>query len=439
MKKLISLLLVILFLAVSNVKADAGGPMVIGYDVIVSNKNGAACYKYNNGKYDKTNKVLSYDTVINIYEELSSNDYVSIWQESCDYVKKADLKTKKDTFGINEEGVEKLTEVKAVVLAKGGLNLRKGPAVAYSRITTIPQYSVITLKYRAGTYWFYTEFNGKSGWVSAINNYLGLDSNEILFTYKETEIRDVKDGNKVLGKIPAYTEITDYVNLISDGWETHYVNYNGIKGEISYVPYKVNGKIKLLDNAKVYNGKNVIGEVKKGEVLDFTLQEYDEDFIFYIPSKGGVLHLRNNEVVKDYEIIQTAKDVKKTKGFIGEGLFGEKKTSNTNNEPSDKPTEPSNNQNSNSNNTQEVNNNDNKNVMSKELIIICVLGSIVLALVIVIVILLINKRKQMENSKVTSSRQYESNEKKENEENKELKEQKEASDENEKMEDNKNE
>lgn len=392
MKKILNVLLFLnLFLCI-NVKADMGGPMVVGYEAIVTNKNGAVCYDLSNGKYIKLNKTLPYGKLLNIYTEADGN-YIMPGELDCWYVKTSDISAKKESFSVNESSVEKITPVNGIILAKGGLNLRKGPAVVYGRITTIPQYSIIKVTHRAGTYWYFVEYNGKTGWVSGINQYLGIDNDNILYSYKDIDITDNK-GRK-LGKIPAYTEVTDFIELNDyDGYQ-FLVNYNGILGYVSRMTYKVNGQVKILKDVNIYNNRKVVKTVKAGTTLDYTIQNWDELFIgkdqygeiLYIPKENGLIGVTNIDGI--YEYVGEPKTIKKTKGFLGEGLFGEEKKTVT------KPVEE---------NKEKPVIQDNKKEsepwsMSKEIIIICVLGSIVLALTIVIIILLVNNKKKNKDVK----------------------------------------
>lgn len=406
MKKIFNLLFLgIMVLGLSNVMADAGAPMISSYDIIVSNKDGASCYSYNvdTRKYVKSDKKLDYGKTYKVYSEIFGG-YVGINDDNCDYVKLSDVKTTKESYSVNNDDVEKITQQKAVILARGGLNMRKGPAVAYQAITTIPQYSVVTLKYKTGTFWYYAEYNGRSGWISGVNQYFGYDGDKILVSTEKTEIYDVKDKDKVIGTIPPLTEITDYLEVVfyhaddSNIYEfSYYVVYNGIKGFVKYMPSKAEGKISLLKDSNLYDLNNkLIKTIKKGTVLEYSIYDYgmysDDPVSIYIPKEKGKIKYEFNTSAHEYfEEIGESKQLTKTKGFIGEGLFGEKTTTNnipSNNEPQNN-SEPSNTLEP----TSQNNETNNGLGLSNELIIICVLGSIVLALTIVIVILLVNKNK----------------------------------------------
>ena len=389
---LLSLIFVIAFIV--NVKADMGAPSVIKYYVTVVNKDDAPCYDFDkNGKRVKSDRKASYGKEYYVVSEVTDNKYVYIENSadsfSCE-VQLSDIMIKNNNFDIKSEGVEKIEEAHAIIFAKGGLNLRKGPAMSYSKIVTIPQYSVVTIRYRAGTYWYYAEYNGHKGWISGINGYFGYDSSDILYDIEDINIYN--DSDKIIGKIPKYTEVTDYVKMPAPEYlhYKYYVNYNGVKGYVSDMAQKVDGEIKLLNDAYVYSGSKVIDKVASGDTVKYTVfkagknistdNPYLTDYIFYIPSMKGVLNLRDDDEKKEYAVIKD-ENYKKLKGYIGEGLFGEKKEVKEDVQEEQEIVEI----------PDETVNNEKSN--TKEIIIICILSSIIGALTCFIIIKLVNMKK----------------------------------------------
>ena len=226
MKNIKLLILIFVCLFIVNVKADMGAPNVVSHKVKVTNKSGAACYS--NGK--KTGKVIPYGTTFELFSDIDgSYVYVSVNEYNCD-IKYSDISAVNQNFNVSNE--DKLNPAKkAIVLAKGGLNMRKGPAVTYGRITTIPQNSVITLTHYAGTFWYYTNYNGKTGWVTGMDGYLGFEGKDVLISHKAIKIYS-SNGKTVLGTIPANTEIEEYIELSGTPYSNfyYYVIYNGTKG-----------------------------------------------------------------------------------------------------------------------------------------------------------------------------------------------------------------
>lgn len=391
MMKKICLLLMGIVLFSLNVKADMGPPIVANYSVSVSNKNGAACYEMNNNKYVKTSKVLEYGKKAKIAYEIEGK-YAEIYytvsndlQEGC-IVLISDITPTSGQYDVKNTDVTKIDSVKAVILAKGGLNLRKGPSQLYSKIITIPQYSVVTLSYSVGTYWYYALYNGKTGWISGNNQYFGMDEDKVLYSYTDISIYD--SNRKVIGTIPKFTEVTDYLLLVQYDGPLYYVNYNGTKGFIDKMPYKVNGKIKLNVDSNLYDGNKIKKKITKGTILEYTIENNSDEYVsgtlipinrFYIPSEGGIIKLSNTD--DNYTIIEDDPLIKK-KGFIGEGLFNEEKTEVTppNEEKEEDPLV-----------IPPLPNSDKQN--NTETIIIALLSAIIGALTAVILIKFINSKK----------------------------------------------
>lgn len=325
MKNIKLLMTVLVCLFIVNVKADMGAPYVVTHKVKVTNKNGAACYE--DGK--KTGKVIPYGTTLDLYDDINgSYIYVSGDEYSCN-VKYSDISAVNQNFSLNNESVSKLSPtIKAIVLAKGGLNMRKGPAVSYSKITTVPQYSVITLTYSAGSFWYYTTYNGKSGWITGMDGYLGFEGKEILINSNSVKIYST-NGKTVLGTIPAKTGIDEYLELSGSPYNefSYYVIYNGIKGYIKdNMWHKVDGigKIKLTkDYILDYDDNgNPSKKIAAGTELEYDMMDGDgtNTVGFNIPSRNTAIY------ALDFKYVKEAKIVTKTEGYLGEGLYGEAKT-----------------------------------------------------------------------------------------------------------------
>lgn len=382
MKKINYLVIVFICLFIVNVKADMGPPMIVEHDVMVTNKNGAQCYDYDGKKMDK---VIPYGTTLQVYQEISGN-YIDVQDTKGEYVcqvKYSDVSAKTQSFDLKNENVYKMEPKKVIILANGGLNLRKGPSVTYSKILTIPQYTVVTVSYQAGNYWYYTTYNGKSGWITAMNGYVGFEGEATLINYKKIDIYDNK--GKVIGTIPANTEITNYLSVNNGlGKEYgYYVIYNNIKGYIyNNVYYKVDspGKIKLKEDYDVTddNGK-LIKKITAGQELEYTMFDDSYGFDFYVPEKNTNIVLMGDQ----FEYIKKANTLVKKTGYLGEGLYGEKKEG-TDVTPTPNTTEPE---------IDEPKEENNNSLTTKDIIIICLLGGIFLALTALVIIKLVNSKK----------------------------------------------
>ena len=376
MKKNSLLIIVFICLFIINVKADMGPPSISTHKVMVTNKEGTYCY--DNGK--KTDKLIPYGTMLDVMIDIEGSFiYVHNNEYDC-YVKYVDVSARTQSFDLNSTDVEKITPVKAVVLASGGLNLRVGPSVTYSKIITIPQYTVVTLKYQSGSYWFYTEYKGKTGWITSMNSYFGTESDKILYNYEEVKIYNY-NGKTVLGKIPAQTEITDYLVLNNRDSNKYYVNYNGIKGYITNLMfYKLEepGRIKLIKDYEIVDetGKP-IKKLTANQELEYNMMD---EYSLYIPEKNTTIS-RSPDY---YEEIKPAKLAIKKRGFIGEGLFGEEKGEYKNEEIIEPTPE---------NNNELIPKKEEKQSNSETIIIICLLAGIFLALTALVIVKIINTKK----------------------------------------------
>ena len=392
MKKIVSLLIVLLVFY--NVNADLEPPKVIKHEVVIANKDGASCYQSDSKGYSKMDKSIPYGNSYYVSDEVVNNKYVFVYSDSDDtscLVLLSDIKVKNNNFDIKSDGVQKIEESRAIILAERGLNLRKGPAMSYSKIITIPQYSIVTIKYKAGSYWYYAEYNGYKGWISGINQYFGYDESDIL--YDIVDINIYNDNKKIIGTIPKYTEITNYVRLVQYNTKIdykYYVNYNGIKGYILDMSNKVDGELKLLTDAYIYNGNKVIDKITKNDTVSYTVHKPGKqvgiepsliDYIFYVPSKNGTLKLRNDSEKKEFITIKE-NNAKKLSGYIGEGLFGEVKEEK---ESIKEKVEDI--------NKIEEEKEEKQNKSNIDIIIISVLSCIIGALTCFVVILLVNAKK----------------------------------------------
>lgn len=378
MKRNNLLIIIVICMFVVNVKADMGPPIIARHEVMVTNKDGAKCY--NSGS--KKDIVIPYGKTLTIDTDVI-NGYIHVYYDdiSCD-VKSSDISSKTQKFSLDDKSVTKITPVRAIILSKTGLNMRKGPAVTYAKIMTVPNNALVTLLYQSGTFWYYCEYNGTSGWITGMNGYFGYDGKETLISHNAMKIYSSYDKKAVIGKIPANTEITDYVNLVirSEFDIAHYVSYNGTIGYVEDMMYQTTeqGKIKLL---KDYEVTNEDGKLEK----KITPQELEYNMIsrygaLYLPEKKLVLGFNDDEI----EYLKKV-DVKvKDKGYLGEGIFGEEKVSKLENKEEVK---------------EEIKDNVVNKTNTKDIIIICLLAGIFITLTALIVIKLINnkKNKQLTN------------------------------------------
>ena len=398
MKKIRLVIILFIFMFIVNVKADMGPPMIIEHDVMVTNKDGARCYEMDdNGKYHEGSMVIPYKTTLKVYEDIFDGSYISVNDGKEDgyncVVKYSDVSSKTQSFDLSK--AEKVTAVKAVILAKGGINMRKGPSVTYSKIITVPQYAVVTLTHRAGDYWYYCEYNNHKGWITGMHGYFGYEGKEVLVSDEKIDIFSSTSSGvnmseeKIVGKIPANTEITDYLNIVTRSQydDAHYVVYKGVKGYIKPMYYKTDGtgKIKLKKTVELYDDDGiVIKKLSGNQELEYSMMT--RDGMFRISSKNANLSLKSDE----FEYIKKADIQTKTKGYIGEGIYGESKKDDNIIEdnkieetPDNKPSE-----------EKETSDNSSSSMSTEDIIIICLLGGILLTLTTIVIIKLVNRKKE---------------------------------------------
>ena len=392
MKRIKLFIIIFLLLFVINVKADMGPPMIAEHKVMVTNKDGAVCYEYTDKGIKKTGVVIPYKTTLSVNEDVSGS-YIDVSNDDKDdyncRVKFSDVSALNQNFDLSK--AEKITSLKAVVLAKGGLNMRKGPSVTYSKITTIPEHAVVTLTHRSGDYWFYCEYNGNKGWITGMDGYFGYESKEVLISDQELNLYSSLSSDKKVGKIPANTEITDYLSFVPRGnYKSYYVIYDGIKGYIKPTDYGILykteglGKIKLIKDVEVrdsYSGE-LIKKLSANQEIEYSMMAGEK--MFYMSSKKLLVSLDDDE----FEYITKADIKVKTRGYIGEGLFGETKKEKEEEKKDDPKKEEK-------KEDEPIKQDD--SMSTKELIIICLLAGIFLALTAIVILKLINSKKKVTN------------------------------------------
>lgn len=405
MRKILNVFLIIILAVAFNVKADMGPPSIAKFELIVSNKNGATCYDEKDNKYIATSKKIDYNKIVYLNLEYSKDYYsVSLKDGNIEggcIVNLKDLSLKDSSFTKDNTEVTKIEPVNAIVLAGGGLNLRKGPSTMYSKVTLIPEKTIIKLTHQAGDLWYYTEYNGKSGWVNA--NYIAYDEDYILYDFKDINIYSDNKLTKKIGTIPKLTDITNYVTFnIQSDTAGHYVNYNGIKGYIERLPHKiVGGSIVILREVKLYDLQGKVIKSLKSGTYKYINSKYDYGDYYskgiYLIDEKGIIDIESLAFDKDYKYSNTDDSpLKKNKGYLGEGLFGEKVTKTTNNDNT------GNNVNDDPNKLIDVNDGNTNEIkeelqkqdkINNETIIIIALAIVVLALTVTVIILLVNKKK----------------------------------------------
>lgn len=275
-KKLIFFMALIMFPTL--VMADAGPPQLIGYEALISNKNGVEYYDYDYIEGDGEFKIegnLKYNDLIRVFYEEKINGkmyaqfdyYVNDEESISGYVLLSEIKLKNDTYKLNKDDIVEVDkyQTKAKVLNKDGIYLRKGPAEAYDKITKIPYDAEMKASFRdMDEIWIYVDYNGTKGWVDSSNESIGyFNTDPILICDNEEFV----SGDVVISEIKPNTIITDGYYI------TKYFNDNH-SYQNKYIYFEYNKK---KGHIKYYNGDNVIhyNEAKELTVKNLDVNLYE--------------------------------------------------------------------------------------------------------------------------------------------------------------------
>lgn len=316
MKKLLSIIftaIIMLSLAVPAF-ADGGGPIYVGFDVVVTDYLGAPIYDYDyeTGKMVKTLKRAAYDRKLEISGEyqFEGEVYLYFWDGEDDhgYVNKNDVRSVNETISYTEE--DKLeTPIKIYVFED--TYLRKGHSYMFDTVgSPIKAGTELTIKYVVGdlyeTSWGFVTYNGASGWIDLCMSddtcptalvvdddrrysgslYVAFDG--VKLTERPESVRSDAEVKYVTGNIPVGTKLE--FDVYSEKYDniSVYTEYNGVKGwvtcDIYYYTDELNktaiGKEEVLfiteKSVPVYGkiadkSSKVIGHLEKGS---FVTAEY---------------------------------------------------------------------------------------------------------------------------------------------------------------------
>ncbi len=305
MKKLIAILLaaMICFGLSLTAFADAGGPMIRSVDCTVTNPNGATLYyfNYDNDSEELLTKTIPYKTVVTVSAEYDPSWLVTEnsifegkkiggvnYRGEYGYIDLADVTIADGEFSLND--AKKLAHpMTYTVTNEKGLTMYAGPSQVFDVTGTIPDGATIKLTYQDvgedenyADSFFYTEYNGKGGWIfkySDTENYFLLRKLDKYSEYtgkvkvvgKGVRLLDIfteKKGDdgyyagyaEVGGVIPAGTELTFDSYYDMGGYAL--VEYGGTKGYIDIEPYPndapqvityINDDVMTLDDCSVYS------------------------------------------------------------------------------------------------------------------------------------------------------------------------------------------
>lgn len=305
MKKFLLFLIIIFIPCI--VLADAGGPSIIGYDAVVTNKNGA--------KADGENITVKYNTKIYVQDEYDDTVYACYpdGKGGCDYERDTFVLKRKDIspiksevspsdIKISDDGDTRLKKEtrKIFVSSKKGIKLKKGPAEIYGEYSeTIPYKEIIESSYAIISYrdknWYYIDNGQYKGWIK---EGVAPHYDSSLLTFKEVKLYNI-DTDTIVVTIPYETKLDDY--YYNDG--IAYVNYQDYFGYLKDedgqygFEHDESSKILVLRSTEIKSNTKALTGVPKGEEIRILYADYESYYVEYSNVRGFI---NNNDVVEYY-------------------------------------------------------------------------------------------------------------------------------------------
>ena len=306
MKKLLAILFaaIICFGLAAPAFADAGGPMIRSVDCTVTKPDGATFYYFNYDENDENElltKTIPYKTVVTVTAEYDPSWLVSqnnifegkkiggvYYKGEYGYIDLSEVTIADGEFSLND--AQKMSHpVTYTVTDKNGLVMYSGPSQVFDVVQTIPDGAQIKLTHKDigeegnnADSFFYTEYNGKGGWIFKYSDTMAFFLLRKLDKYSEYtgKIKVVGKGFRLVdifkekkdaegyydgyaeigGVIPVGTELT--FDSYYDMGDYAPVEYNGVKGYVDINPSPndaptvityINDSIMTLDDCDVYS------------------------------------------------------------------------------------------------------------------------------------------------------------------------------------------
>ena len=427
MKKLLLFLLLILPICV---KADMGSPYTEPYEAYVTAVDGTKYYDY---EYEDNNYVLTekgslnYNEIIEItYEQKINGElYGTIIKddEFC-YVKLSDFESMAGNYTIdNKTLLEQKEQYSVKILVKEGIAVHSGPAYGYEVVANLTEGDIVkVLNNHSFAPWYYVDYGEGKGWICQLYGTFGKEYDEEIYIAIDTKLYEY--GSDKTYRIPANTIINSYYSL--DEWSRgYYVTYKGISGKINYnntayIKDSNDKNIKITKETKLYEAASNTSKVLVESVPKDIVFKYD--YIYYpnneqyvkVNYKGiegwilvrgyiedgedsdgitkykEIIHAKEtNEKETIFEDIKEPGEIKPEDDVKEPELIEPGEEEQTNPEDAQKPAEP-----------EEFEIKD--KITGKQIVILCVLGSIILALTVTVIIMLVNKNKKSKKVKNNS-------------------------------------
>jgi len=330
MKKILYLIVLFIILTPVIIFADGASPVIIEYDAIVINKNGA--------KVLDSKEIIKYNSKVRVYDERYENGKLCasvcyINEKECGawsrYILLSDIVPLKEEITLKDiknsadketgESPFSKTNSTIIIFEKDGIKLSKGPAKAYGTYDEVVDYmTTFNSKYvtyggggdgTASSDWYYVDDGKHHGWVndsSDANYSVGIMLKGNILTFSKVEFQN-EDNKKIT--IPAET-ILNEVYYISNGGN-YFIKYKYDQGFINDFSYGFdlgyNGL--TVRNTKItsIDGKTRI-DVPFGEkVTILYANDYDEpgltpvNDMYYVQYKNSKGFIKYNTLIPTYE------------------------------------------------------------------------------------------------------------------------------------------
>lgn len=432
MKKLLLFLLLIL---PTYVKADMGAPYIEPYEAYVNVVEGTKYYAH---EYDDENYVLiekgtlNYNEIIEItYEDEMNGDLYGMfsYKDENYYIKINDIEAIKDNYTINEEKLlEEKDQYNVTVLAKGGITVHSGPAQGYEVIANLAEGEEVKVLNEGGetTFWYYVDYGKGKGWISQLGGTFGKKIEKEFYIAVDTKLYDNSTGKYY--RIPANTIINGGYEL--DAWSRGYfVTYKGVSGRINYgntayIKDSNDKNIKITKETKLYEAASNTSKVLVESIPKDIVFKYD--YIYYpnneqyvkvnykgiegwILVRGYIEDGEDSDGITKYKEIIHAKETNEKETIFEDIKEPEEiKPEDDSKEPElIEPNEeeiihPEDVQNQEQQEEQKEKIEIKDEFTGKQIVALCVMGSIILALTVIIIIMLVNnkKSKKVKNNSV---------------------------------------
>ena len=298
MKKILSIIIFVLFMFPAVVKADMGAPEIKPYEMVVIAPEGIDYYDYNHEKKGH----LDIDTKFKVTFEYDGEYEISVLNDERGTIYTTEgaalVKEEFDPSESDNDGYVVKEKGKAIVYTKDGVDLLKGPSRAYSKVKGghIDEDEVVTYTYSisGGTY-IYAEYNGKKGWLDISDKKVLIESGEYYIFRIDQEVSGITIPKNTILKAKYATDAWSFSHLFEyDGKD---VLVNTFKSDdvlnIKGIKATANKELKVYEYSN-NSGKQITTIPKGAEFIYYAStfsygEEEDQIYAEYEGKRGWIL------------------------------------------------------------------------------------------------------------------------------------------------------